>query len=294
MAETLFRGSNVPVALNSITVVRAQDFQVTQVKTLEEVYQLGNKQAVGLDESQQQNTGRLVYLPISAEVENALVGVSSETQAVKLSDIMGMSAATLQGAANTKGLTGAKLVSLEYTAAINGRWQATMNLRGTAFDPDGATVTPDTPSGVAAYRTKHIMVQFSGFSSILERIRSLNLRINLTLDEAYEFHNADPFDVEMDVPQIILRVEWYANYESGTEGAHSYRPLPTTTSLQDCIIQVGTGAWDATGNIKYTLKNLAYQRQDFITRVRQRAFYTIEYRSSGDNATYGFQVEKIV
>jgi hypothetical protein len=289
MAETLFKGGNHAISIGGVTWVRAQDFRVSSRRELEEVYQLGNEEAVGVDEGTATHTGAVTWFPINVQTENALVGVASTTAAVSMANMQDMTAIALQGASNTKGITGARLASLEYSVQAQGRWQATMNLRGTAFDADGASVTPDTPSGAAAYRSKHVMVQFETTGVTLTRIRSATIRLNLTVDEAYELTNADPFDVELMAPQIMFTCEWYSNYESGTAGAHSHRPLPTADADQDIEVQISpTQTWDAAGNIVYVLKNMVWASQDHNVRVRQRGFYRAEYRSEQDATYRGF------
>lgn len=294
MAETLFKGGNHAVVIGSITQIRAQDFRVSTRQPVEEVYQLGNEPAVGVDEGQASHEGSLVWFPINAKTENAIVGVSSTSAAVTINGILAASAVTLSGPANTRGITGALLTSLEYSAQPGGRFQATANFRGTGFDSDGVSITPDTPSGIGAYRTKHIMVQFATTAVTLLRIRSMTVRINFTFDEAYEFYTVDPFDVDIMTPTVSLDLEFYSNYESGTAGAWSYRPLPDLTTPQDVEIQLGTSrTWDASGNLQYILKNMVWDMQDHQVRVQQRAMQRITYRSAQDATLGGWSVQTV-
>lgn len=294
MAETLFKSGNHPVAIGSTTVIRAQNFRVGTRKTLEEVYQLGNEGAIGLDDGVSTHDGSLTWFPINTLVENAIVGVSSTTDQVSLADIIAADAVDISGPANTRGLTSAKTTSLEYSVQQQGRFQAVANFRGTAYDNDGAVVTPDTPSGLAAYKAQHAMVRFAGYAYSLLRIRSLRLRINLATDEAYELFNADPFDTDILNPQLSLELEFYSNYEPAGDQAHSLRPQPTISSPLDVTIQFGsTKTWDAAGNLQFILKNMVLEQQDHSVQVRQRAFQRMSYRSAQDNTLNGFAVKVI-
>lgn len=294
MAETLWKGKNTPVSIGGVTVVRAQEFTITDNRDLTEVYQLGNQAAIGLDENPSTLTARVSWFPINTQTENAIIGVASSTAQVTLTDFLNMSPVAVAAITGSIGLTGCRLTSLEYSVDVpTGRWTATANLSGTTRTT-GTSVTPDTPTGYAMFKGANGMVRFDAYATeTLLRIKRFTLRIGGTEDKAYEFSSATPFDTEMTSPQVSGTIVWHANDSGDTPGPTNRRPLPTSAADDNIELQIGPGIWDGSGNIKYVLQNMIWQSVEQSHRANQRGEHTIAYRSQGEATDSGFTCEVV-
>jgi len=295
MAETLWKGKNVPIAIGGVTLIRAQEATFTESRDMSEIYQLGNQGAIGLDDNPSTITARLSWYPINVQPENAIIGVASSTAQVTLTDILNMAGVAVTGVTGSIGIAGARLTSLEYNVDVpNGRWTATATLSGTSRTT-GTSVTPDTPTGYAAFKGKNAMMRFDAYSTeTLLRIKRFTLRISGTEDRAYEFSTATPFDIEMLSPQVSGTVTWHANDSGDTPGPTNRRPEPAIGAGDNLEFQIGPGIWDGIGNIKYVLQNMVWESVEQAHRANQRAEHTINFRSEGEATDSGFTCEAII
>lgn len=297
MPETLWRSDNYPVAIkvgaSYHRVPRAQSFSVQGQRDVQQVYELGTAGVLGSTVGPEDATGTLNWYPINVLVENLLCGVNSTTQQVTLLNMQNAAGADVTGPTGARGLLAAKVTSLEYTINVpDGIWEATARLSGTAVDWDGAAVSGASPSGAVAFRSPQAMLRFSGYTANFLRIKQASIRLNVTPDKAYQLSDPNAFDVALMQPVVSGEITWHSVYESGTQGAHSWRPLPEPGSELDIIIQVGTGAWDAPGNVEYKLFNVIWSQREETVRTRARGEMTISY-SGGDATTSGFSCRVI-
>jgi len=295
MAETLWKGKNTPVSIGGVTVIRAQTASFTENRDMTEIYQLGNQGAVGLDDNPSTINARVAWYPIHTQVENAIIGVASTTAQVTLTDFLNMAAVAVSGPTGSLGISGARLTSLEYTVDVpNGRWMATATLSGTGRTT-GTAVTPDTPTGYAAFKGKNALLRFDAYATeTLLRIKRLTLRISGTEDRAYEFSSAAPFDIEMLSPQVSGTITWHANDSGDTPGPTNRRPEPAIGAGDNIEFQIGPAVWDGIGNIKYVLQNMVWQSVEQSHNANQRGEHTIAYRSEGEATDSGFTCEAII
>jgi len=292
MTEVLYQGSNVPVRIGATHyVLRAQDFQITSRRTVEDVYQLGTVPPVGLAEDSWSYNATLTWNPIDVGTEWALANKSSG--AVSFADIYATTGLTVT--TPTRILTGVRCTALEYNINVpNGTWQATAELRATGYtrqDYDALIVQP-AASGAASFRSKHVHVEFSEFGTTerLSRVRSIRARQQFNVTDWYELTNADPFYIQADQNSVSLTVEWYESIDDTAEGTEEfdYRPVVNVGDTAEVIeVQVGAGAWDAVGNVKYIWNGVQSNEGDnFQVRIGNPATIRMDFRAF-DATNYG-------
>lgn len=273
-----------PVAIDATFIKRVQNVNLNRDKSIRTVWELGNAQPAGLDDGPDTFTGDFSWFPVDIQVEQAFAGTSG-TWPVAFAAYAEATAVTVQTL--TKGVTGARLMSIEYSCQAEGEYRGTVRFEGTGWDSDGATtITATAPSGQGAYRSPDVFVEMNTTSGV--RVQAINIRGNARSNRMYELSNSSPVGTIMDRPEVSMDVTWYESTSMAGETEL------TLSSPADCEVQIGVaGTWDTAGNIKHILKNMVTQGEAERGSVDGWAVLTQRYISKSDATYHGLQTSII-
>ena len=272
-----YRHGDYPIAVCGTYVSRVQDFNLDRDLAVRTVYELGAAEAAGVDDAPNVYTGGLTWFPIDLTMERYFSEVTGTADVMLKSymDATGVSVESL-----TKGVGGAKIVSLEYSCEAEGEYRGNVRFEATSWDTDGATtITAVTPTGDGAFRSPVVTVQCSAVTGV--RVQGFRVRAGSRAARMYQMSSDDPVGIEFERPEVTAEITWY---ESTSMSGNTAMSL---SSPQDIEIQVGSATWDQADNIKHTCHNMVSSGDGERGSVNGWATYTQRYISKGHSTSYG-------
>ena len=279
-----YRHDDYPVMVSTTFIPRAQSINLDHDEGIITHWELGNAEPAGVSDGPDTNRGSITWFPIDITMEKAFSGVTPTTTqlGVYLSDYI--TATGVNVYTPTKGVTGAKVSSLEYSCDAGGEHRATVNFEGLAWASTGTTITASAPTGVGAFRSPLVHVEM--YATQATRAQSFRARANLRQNTLFELGNDSPAGVVADRPEVTLEVTWYES--TAMSGNQEF----TVGTPRDCEVQVG-GAWDTAANIKYIFKNMVSAGESERGSVDGWVTVTHRYQSAGDTTYAGMTANTI-
>lgn len=277
-----YRHGDYPVKVHNSFVIRAQDFNLDQDLVMRTVYELGNATPAGIDDAPDIYTGGITWFPINMDLERSCIEATTGSVSLKqYADATGVSVASL-----TKGITGAKVVSIEYSCESEGEYRGTIRFEATGWDADGETsITTTDPTGAGAFRAPVANIELDSTSGV--RVQSFRLRAGTRVVRMYQLGSAVPVGIQQERPEVTLEVTWFESSSMAGETAM------TLASPKDVEIQVGSATWDAVGNIQHICNSMISSGDGTRGSIDGWATYTQRYISRGCTTTYGLVTDII-
>lgn len=265
-------GKNYPVRVGAGFVTRVQSFGVNKGGNLEMTYEMGSSSPVGADRATIEYTGNLAWNPVDNLVEQRLVGATG-TSTVSLNQLLAATGILLQS--KTDGINNAKVTSLEYSCQVGAAMQASVQVRGNAWNDGDAALAASTITGAGDYKSKSIAVVVNGQRAA--RVASFRLTASAQAEDQFEMGTEDPFETTTEVPAVSAEVEFWE--DTLATGMMENDP----TSPHDVIIGVDGGKL-------LTMKNAVWQDTGVRGSVRGAGTRRYSYQSKGDPTTDGLLI----
>lgn len=274
-----YRSKDMPVAIGGTFMSRVQSHNLNRNIPVTPTYEMGNQEAVGIDEDINTYPGDLNFLPIDNQIEAAFLSLPDITNLAPKGLLDFANAAGTRVGTPKDSISGAKLVTITYSGRVGGQFTGAITFEGSSFST-GEVISVTEPTGVGAYRMPSIVVTLGGTQ--LARAQGFNVRGALSVSRLMEISNSSPVSIDFDTPGASASVDFV---ESDAAAGNVVIPINMPV---DMVITIGSGS----GKKRITVTNVVSSRVGSRSQINGYSTRAYEYVSKGDSTYGGLKIDK--